>query len=123
MSANRRFLALLALTAALLALPVLLFDLDMRRGSPSLNMLVDETGFERNCFHMSVSDHGNSGTTFHGFSYDIEQEYLYITVRKGLIYGNYCGSSMDVDIEDSRLERVQCVYLRDGSQKKLVYIK
>ena len=120
MRCGRRFLALLALVAVLLALPGILLDLYIWRGSPSLNMRVDTAEFGRNCFHMSVSDHSGSGTSFHGFSYDIEEEYLYITVRKGRVSGNYRGSSMDVDIEDSRLEHVQTVYLKDGPEKKLI---
>lgn len=109
--------------AVLLVLPGILIDPHMRRGSPSLNMRVDEACFEKNGFHMSVSGHGSSGTAFHGFSYDIEEEYLYITVRKGLVSGNYRGSSMDVDIEDSRLEHVQTVYLKDGPEKKLICVR
>ena len=120
MRCGRRFLALLALVAGLLVLPGILLDLHIRRGSPSLNMRVDAAEFGGNCFHLSVSDHSGSGTSFHGFSYDIEEEYLYITVRKGLVSGNYRGSSMDVDIEDSRLEHVQTVYLKDGPEKKLI---
>ena len=85
-----------------------------------MNMRVDEACFEKNGFHMSVSGHGSSGTAFHGFSYDIEEEYLYITVRKGLVYGNHRSGSMDVDIEDLRLELVRSVYLRDGPEKNLI---
>lgn len=117
---TRRFLALLAAVAVLLALPGILIDLHMWRGSPSLDMRVDEACFGKNGFHMSVSDHGSSGTVFHGFSYDIEEEHLYITVRKGLVYGDHRSGSMDVDIEDNRLELVQSVYLRDGPEKKLI---
>ena len=120
MRCGRRFLALLALVAGLLALPGVLLDLHIRRGSPSLNMRVDAAEFGGNCFHMSVSDHSGSGTSFHGFSYDIEEEYLYITVRKGLVYGDHRSGSMDVNIEDGQLEPVQSVYLRDGPEKKLI---
>lgn len=115
-----RFLALLTAVAVLLVLSGILIDLHMRRGSPSLDMQVDEACFEKNGFHMSVSDHGSSGTAFHGFSYDIEEEYLYITVRKGLVYGDHRSGSMDVNIEDGQLEPVQSVYLRDGPEKKLI---
>ena len=106
-----RFLALLTAVAVLLVLSGILIDLHMQ---------VDEACFEKNGFHMSVSGHGSSGTAFHGFSYDIEEEYLYITVRKGLVYGDHRSGSMDVNIEDGQLEPVQSVYLRDGPEKKLI---
>lgn len=72
---------------------------------------------------MSVSDHGNSRTSFRGFSYDIEEENLAIMVRKGLVYEGHWSGRLDVGIEDSRTECVQTVYLRDGPEKKLICVR
>lgn len=99
------------------------FDLSMRRGTPTLDAEVEDIHLEDGRFSMTAGQGGNSGTSFRRFRYDIQDDALYLTLYSGLVYGSFRGDSLDITIRDEGLCEVRRVYLRDGFNTKLIYLK
>lgn len=114
---------LVLLVLLLFAAPVLGFDLAMRRGSPTLDISVEDVVLEDGRFSMTASQGGNSGTAFRRYGYEIEDGTLYITLFSGLAYRDFRQDRLNVEIQDDALNGVRQVYLRDNPNTKLIYSK
>lgn len=117
----KKFSISLLLALVLLAAPALGFDLAMRRGAPTLDVSVEDIVLEGGRFSMTASQEGNSGTAFRRSAYEIEGGALYVTLFSGLAYGGSRRDRLDVEIQDSALNGVRQVYLRDDPNARLIY--
>lgn len=111
----------LYLTAVLLITPLVYLELSSRRGHPTMNVSVHDVVLEDGRFSMTASQNGNSGSSFRRATWKIEDGALYVTLFSGLVRRDFRQDTLDVEIEDSALEDVRQVFLRDGSDTKLIY--
>lgn len=107
----------------LLAMPALGFDAALRRGAPTLDVSVEDIVLEDGRFSMTANQGGSSGTAFRRSAYEIKDGALYVTLFSGLVYGDFRQDRLDVEIQDSALDEVRQVYLRNNLNTRLIYSK
>lgn len=121
MRSRKKSGVLLLVALVLLTVPVLGFDLAMRRGAPTLDVSIEDMVLEDGRFSMTASQGGNSGPAFRRSAYEIKDGALYVTLFSGLVYGDFCRDRLDVEIRDNALNGVRQVYLRDNLNTRLIY--
>lgn len=120
---KRRVLKAAALPLALMMLIVLIlfFDFASRRGSPTLDVTIEDLELADNRFTMTAGQEGNSGMSFRRYNWEIRGGTLYITFFCGLVRDDFGRATMDVEIEDDDLRKVWQICLRDRSSTKLIF--
>lgn len=63
----------------------------------------------------------SSGKSFRKYDYQIDNDSLYITLFSGIVTRSYPSGTIQIEINDSQLNKVRHVYLKNKNDTKLIY--